>query len=396
MKMDVLMKTALKKILMKKMARQIKFGLLTAGLVSGFASQAMADSPAYVPLQGDHKILVMDSHTLEPLAVIPTDGQSIDTRLLPNGTKLYAVNVESTEMTVVRTKCPSDDSQWTDGEREQGFCVPNSKLKSVTIEGSGGFYFSVRDDSKYIYVSSITTSADGEVTAYINVVDTLTDTIVNRLVPPPENMSIANEISPDGKTIWTASANGYVQGLNPETGEPTTPAIFVGLVPATKKFSPDGKRLFVANMPPGTMEGGDTSKLVATVAVVDIETNTLIKSIELTPGSSISGIEVVAKKNQVWTANSNSTFTVIDMTSLEVLKTITVPFTTGEALDVSPDGERALFVSFNGPLINPERGQPDDTSPTYVQLYSTTTFEPISDAVFVGNNSGGIPSLSAE
>jgi DNA-binding beta-propeller fold protein YncE len=373
----------------------------------GNTAQA-ADDPAYVLLQGDHAVSVRNSRTLAPITMIATDGQSIDSRLTPDGTKLYVLNVGSPKMTVIRAKCPANKVDWSDAERATGKCVPNSKLEPVTIPNAGGFYFSIRRDSKIIYVSS--SSPDPAAPkggnpftsslSFIYAIDIRTDRILRKIPTPKGRMSIAGEISPDGKTLWIATADGFAQGLNPETGAPTTPAIFVGLVPATAKISPDGRWLFAANMPPGPgMPGPQPAKSdkppVATVGVVDLTTLKLVKSVTMTPNSMISGIEVVGKKHQVWLANANNTVVVVDMRTHEIVKTITVPYTTAEAVDVSPDGERALVVSFNGKLMDPS-GQPQAKSPTYIQLYSTTTFEPIGAAVFVGNNSGGIPSLSAE
>ncbi|HEX4025799.1 MAG TPA: hypothetical protein VHX52_14015 [Steroidobacteraceae bacterium] len=58
----------------------------------------------------------------------------------------------------------------------------------------------------------------------------------------------------------------------------------------------------------------------------------------MTPNSMITGIEVSGKSHQVWTANANNTVAVIDMNSLKILKMITTPFETAEAVEVSTDG----------------------------------------------------------
>jgi hypothetical protein len=380
-----------------------------AGILTASAVNAAAVDYAYVLLQGDHAVSVRDSRTLAPVAMIKTDGQSIDSRLTPDGAKLYTLNVGSPKMTVIRAKCPASKVEWSDAERAADKCVPNTAIGSVTIPDAGGFYFSIARDGSVIYVSSMSPNPDAPKSdnpfassvSFIYAIDTRTDRILRKIPTPAGKMSIAGEISPDGKTLWIATADGYAQGLNPQTGAAVTPATFVGLVPATAKISADGRYLFAANMPPGPgMPGPQPPKSdkppMATVGVLDLKTNKLVKTINMTPDSQISGIEIVSRKNQVWLANANNTVIVVDTRTLKIVKTITVPYTTAEAVDVSADGERALVVSFNGKLIDPATRQPGSKSPTYIQLYSTTTFEPIGTAVFVGNNSGGIPSLSAE
>jgi YVTN family beta-propeller protein len=386
--------------------------VLLGGMASSSGNAAQnRDDPAYLTLQGDHAVSVRDSHTLAPIAMIPTDGQSIDSRITPDGTKLYTLNVGSAKMTVIRAKCPSDKDDWNDTERAADKCVPDTQLPAVTIPGNGGFYFSIRHDGKIIYVTSsspdpATPKGANPFTSslsFIYAIDTHTDEILKKLAPPRGKIAIAGEISPDGKTLWIATADGFLQGLDANTGSPLTPTVFVGLVPATVKCSPDGKRVYAANMPPGPgMPGappqGDKSAAppVATVGVVDTKSLKLIKSISMTPGSAITGIEMVGERNQVWTANGNNTVSVIDTRSLQVVRTITTPFSLAEAVDVSIDGERALVIGFNGKLFDPGTATPAAKAPAFAQLYSTKTFEPIGDLVSLGNNSGGIPSLSAQ
>jgi DNA-binding beta-propeller fold protein YncE len=390
--------------------------LLTASVLAGAALRVAAaqssDEYAYLTLQGDHLVSVRNARTLAVLATIPTDGQSIDSRITPDHTKLYTLNVGSAKMSVLRLKCPADKAAWTETERAAGKCIPNTQLPAVTIPGAGGGYFSIRRDGKIIYVASFTPDPDApkgaspfaSARSYVTVIDIRTDKVLKQVATPKGKMAIAAEISPDSKTMWIATGDGFVQGLDPETGVPTTPMIFVGLVPATIKISPDGKRLFAANMPPvpGMMgappapSGKPVPPPVATVGIVDIRTQKLIETISMTPNSMITGIEVSGKSNQVWTANANNTVAVIDMGSLKILKMITTPFETAEAVEVSTDGERALVIGFNGKLFDPGTATPGGKSPAFAQLYSTKTFEPLTAPISIGNNSGGIPSISAE
>jgi DNA-binding beta-propeller fold protein YncE len=357
-------------------------------------------------------VCVRDSRTLAAIATIPTDGQSIDSRITPDHTKLYTLNVGSAKMSVLRLKCPSDRANWSDTERAAGKCVPNTQLPGVTIPGAGGGYFSIRRDGKVIYVASFTpdpnapkgTSPFAAARSYVTVIDIRTDKVLKQVATPKGKMAIAAEISPDSKTMWIATADGFVQGLDPESGVPTSPMIFVGLVPATIKISPDGKRLFAANMPPvpGMMgapaapSGKPVPPPVATVGVVDITAQKLIRTISMRPNSMITGIEVSGKSTQVWTANANNTVAVIDMSSLKILKMITTPFETAEAVELSTDGSRALVIGFNGKLFDPGTATPGGKSPAFARLYSTKTFEPLTAPIAIGNNSGGIPSISAE
>jgi DNA-binding beta-propeller fold protein YncE len=379
--------------------------LSTAALLGAVATLSgkfawAADEFAYIPLQGDHAVSVRDSRTLEPIATVPTDGTSIDSRLTPDSTKLYVINTFNPVVSIIRAKCPTNKDDWSDAERAAGKCVPHSKLGTHKTDDSMSGYFSITRDSKLIYIMSggpdpaAPPGADPftSMITHINVVDTRTDKNIKILSPPKGTM--AAEISPDGKTLWIATVKGLVQGLDPNTGAPITSTVFVGLMPATIKVSPDGKWLYAANMPPGAGPQADKANPpIATVGVVDTKALKLVKTISMTPGSTITGIEVTGKANQVWTANANNTVTVIDMRSLKIVKTITTPFETAEAVDVSNDGERALVVGFNGKL---DPMNPGANFPAFAQLYSTKTFAPIGKLISLGNNSAGIPSLSAE
>lgn len=392
-------------------ARLLTATVLTAAALAATAAQP-SDEYAYLTLQGDHVVSVRDSRTLAAIATIPTDGQSIDSRITPDHTKLYTLNVGSAKMSVLRVKCPADRTDWVETERAAGKCVPNTQLPAVTIPGAGGGYFSIRRDGRIIYVASFTPdpnapkggSAFASATSYLTVIDIRNDKVLKQVATPKGKMAIAAEISPDSKTMWIATGDGFVQGLNPDTGVPTTPMIFVGLVPATIKISPDGKRLFAANMPPvpgmtgapAAPSGKSVPPPVATVGVVDISSQKLIKTIPMTLNSMITGMEVSGSANQVWTANANNTVAVIDMASLRILKMITTPFETTEAVEVSTDGERALVIGFNGKLFNPGTATPGAKSPAFAQLYSTKTYQPLTEPIPLGNNSGGIPSISAE
>jgi DNA-binding beta-propeller fold protein YncE len=404
---------------LRSSSRKLLTAIVLAGALLSVAEGQSSEEYAYLTLQGDHVVSVRDSRTLAVIARIPTDGQSIDSRITPDHTKLYTLNVGSAKMSVLRLKCPADRANWSETERAAGKCVPNTQLPAVTIPGAGGGYFSIRRDGRIIYVASFTpdpnapkgASPFASARSYVTVVDIRTDRVLKQVATPKGKMAIAAEISPDSKTMWIATGDGFVQGLDPETGVPTTPLTFVGLLPATIKISPDGKRLFAANMPPvpgmmGAVPGTTGAPPapsdkpapppVATVGVVDIATQKLIKTISMTPNSMITGLEVSGKSNQVWTANANNTVTVIDMSSLKILKVITTPFQTAEAVEVSTDGGRALVIGFNGKLFDPGTATPGSKSPSFAQLYSTKTFEPLTAPISIGNNSGGIPSMSAE
>jgi len=391
--------------------RLVTASALAAAMLSVSAARFSGEY-AYLTLQGDHVVSVRDSHTLAVIATIPTDGQSIDSRITPDHTKLYALNVGSAKLSVLRLRCPADRINWSATERAAGKCTPNAQLPAITIPGAGGGYFSIRRDGRVIYVASFTpdpnapkgASPFAAARSYVTVIDIREDKVLKQVATPKGKMAIAAEISPDSKTMWIATGDGFVQGLDPETGVPTTAMIFVGLVPATIKISPDGKRLFAANMPPvpGLMGAPPASSgkvvppPVATVGVVDITTQKLIKTISMTSNSMITGIEVSGTSNQVWTANANNTVTVIDMSSLKILKTIITPFETAEAVELSTDGGRALVIGFNGKLFDPGTAAPGAKSPAFAQLYSTKTFAPLTAPIPIGNNSGGIPSISAE
>jgi len=219
------------------------------------AAQAGATHPAYIPLQGDKAVSVRDSRTLAPIVTVPTDGQSIDSRLTPDGTKLYVINVFNPKVTVMRARCPDERDRWTAAEQSAGRCAPNTKLGSITVADKFAFYFSIPADGRWMYLMS---SAGMTSPSHINVVDTRTDEIVRTFEAPKG--AIAAAISPDNTLLWTGALDGSVQAIDATTAKPIGPVVKVAVAPATMKLSADGTRLYTVSMPgPAWMSAPTTS-----------------------------------------------------------------------------------------------------------------------------------------
>ena len=353
------------------------------------AAQVGDAHPAYIPLQGDKAVSVRDSHTLAPIATMPTDGQSIDSRLTPDGTKLYVINVFNPKVTVIRARCPADRDRWTEEEQRAGQCMPNSRLGSITVTDKFAFYFSIPADGRWMYLMS---SAGMISPSHINVVDTRTDKIVRTFEAPKG--TIAAAISPDNTLLWTGALDGSVQAIDAATAKPVGPVLKVAVAPATMKLSADGSRLYTVSMPGPSQTGAPVKdRPPARINIIDTKAFKMVAGIAVGTNSMILGFDVSPDSRQVWSANGNNTVSVVAARSGKLLKTITVPFELAEAVDVSADNERALVIGFNGKL-DPMNPQPN--FPAFAQLYSTRTFQPLGKPVSLGNNSGGIPSLSAD
>lgn len=370
--------------------------LSTVALLASACSQSPADDAAtdeaaatdpaprfaYIPLQGAEQVVVVDLETRKEVARVATDGRSIDTRITPDLTKVYAINVFNPKVSVIRAMCPADETAWTDAERAAGKCVPNSRLGTITVEDKGAYYFSISRDGKRMYLVSDTA---------VNEIDTATDKILRRIKIPAG--TIAVEADPDGKRLWLGGASGTIQAIDVATGEPVGKMAKVDPAPATFKLSPDGAWIYTVSIPTDLSKGtfNVARDKSATVQVVDARTMELVATNSVGIGSMILGLEVATDGSQVWSANGNNTITLIDGKTHKIVRTITTDFDAAEAVELTPDGKLLLAVGHLGSL---DPTNPPADRQAYGQFYSTQTFEKVGEPIDLGKTSGGIPVIS--
>ena len=338
------------------------------------------DSFVYVHLQGPSTVRVFNGYTAAQIAEIPTDGKSIDSRLLPCGNKLYVLNTSppnssdildptnpgpKMNVTVIRTRCPSDTRQWTTEERATGKCVPNTKLRSV-VPTNYAFYFNPSPASGYIYLGT---------TAGVDVVDTSIDKVVRSF-----NISglVALDISPDGKSLYAGIVNktgaGSVQTYDTATGNTIGSAVSVDQLPITLIVSPDGKRVYTANWnPAGAPANSSRDTVASTVSIIDTTGPVLklVTEVSLGNGSLPLSAEASLDGRTVYTANANPTFSALTASSNTVFD-VRTPFT-AYAMGVSRDSARLALVMVDEKYV--DVNQISHVLPGYLQLYSALSFQ---------------------
>jgi YVTN family beta-propeller protein len=175
-------------------------------------------------------------------------------------------------------------------------------------------------------------------------------------------------LSTDGNTAYVAlSRSNSLAAVDLREGK-VVAQIPVGVAPFAVKVSADGGRAYVSNWGGRHPRSGEKTATTSgtpavvgargvaasgTVSVVDLQTNTVVKEIEV--GLHPSGLALHEAHRRLYVANANSdTVSVIDTESLQVVETISVrpdpslPFgSMPNALALTPDGN-TLFVANGG------------------------------------------------
>jgi len=140
-------------------------------------------------------------------------------------------------------------------------------------------------------------------------------------------------VSPDGTRVYVANINDNTVSVINTSTNTITATINVGTRPLGISVSPDGSQLYVANFVDGT------------VSVINTTTNSV--SATVTVGQSPSGVAVSADGSKVYITNAGSgTVSVINTVTNAVVAAIAVGSSpTGIAL--SPDGSRAYVANDN-------------------------------------------------
>jgi YVTN family beta-propeller protein len=175
-------------------------------------------------------------------------------------------------------------------------------------------------------------------------------------------------LNADGSTAYVALSRSNTLAVVDLREGKVTAQIPVGVAPFAVKVSADGRRAYVSNWGGRHAKSGEKTATTSgtpavvdargvaasgTVSVVDLQTNTVVKEVEV--GLHPSGLALDEAHRRLYVANANSdTVSVIDTDSLQVVETISVrpdpslPFgSMPNALALAPDGN-TLFVANGG------------------------------------------------
>lgn len=309
-----------------------------------------AQSPMRVGPQKDNSHVVATGQLLRPAGdSLEFGGRPLDMVLSPDGRTLYVKDnrglvVVDVETWKVRHELP------------------------VARGGSSMQGIAVSPDGKRVYLSNAASQlleavlqADGRL-QWGRRIDMPQPTVGGESYP------CGIVLSADGNTAYVVlSRNNSVAVVDLREGKVVT-EIPVGVAPFAVKLSADGRRAYVSNWGGRhPKEGEKTAKTSGTpalvdsrgvaasgtVSVIDLQTKAVVREIEvgLQPG----GLALDERRNRLYVTNANSdTVSVVDISSLQVVETISVrpdpslPFgSMPNALALSPDGN-TLFVANGG------------------------------------------------
>ena len=331
---------------------------------AGSCSAAALASRSYSPMYDDNTLQVFSGDDLQTIGTVGGLSTPAEMVTSGDGRTLYV------------------DDWGTGALRVMNACT----FQTIALIPVGGFsiasYISGPNGSlgsRYMYVSSL---ADEDV----NVVDTWTNTIV-RTYPVPGIAGV--QLSPDGSRLYAVTAEG-VFTFDPMTGQQVAPFLFTGtLVPTWMTATPDGSKLYLADT------GSDR------ISVVDAQTMTITKTIQLPFGSTPITVSVTPDGKEVWVADGASSdgAVVISTATDSVVKVIP---TNGMALAItfSRDGSDA-YIAEGGPnsdsahlgalflvlaALTAVRGDGD------IRIMNTSTLQQVGPVVATGQVPGNVSS----
>ena len=175
----------------------------------------------------------------------------------------------------------------------------------------------VRPDGARVYV----TTYDG-----VAVIDTATNTVVATI---PIVAGAGMDFSPDGSRLYLANMGLDAVSVIDTATNTVIVDIPVGHTPFDVVVRPDGARVYVSNASTNT------------VSVIDTATNTVVATVPV-PRDPL-GMDISPDGTRLYVASLSGAVSVIDTASNAVVATVPVPFARG--VDVAPSGDRVYVTN---------------------------------------------------
>jgi YVTN family beta-propeller protein len=302
---------------------------------------------------------IVDAETHEIVGSISGFDFPSNTYVTPEGAKVFVDNWGTNEVLVVdaNTRTIVDAIQ-----------LPGKMLGSLNPAGTRLY--------ETLLPSGIDDSGHG---GTVFVIDTATNEVVGTLTTDVN--PIASVVSPDGETVYVATLNSVVP-IDTATGKNRSDPIETPGVPGWLAITPDGHKVYTANVP-------------ADVSVIDTQSNTLITTIPTGTGSAPQYNAVAPDGKTHWATHAGGGIGIVSTQTDELIKVLP---TQGMAMTVSfsPDGTKA-FVGEGGPNTVREDGLQaiiESASGTWhpgpgnLTIYDAATFELLTRIPEVGEFPG--------
>jgi gliding motility-associated-like protein len=247
----------------------------------------------YMPDYASNMVLAINTINNKVIANIPVGANPGFVAISPDGKKAYVANVSGRSLSIINTQ--------------------TNQVKDISIfDNPTALVFSADGTRAYVAGES------GECT----VIDVANDAVLTALTFPSGGAGIA--LSNDGKWIYATNlANGDIRIY--DTGNNAASINIPAQGARYAVTSPDGSKIYF------------TGSYTNTIYIIDVATNTLSATIDLTADAE--GIAVSPDGNRIYVTNQSAgTVTVINAVNNSVMTTLPVG-NMPEGVSVTPDGK---------------------------------------------------------
>jgi YVTN family beta-propeller protein len=185
----------------------------------------------------------------------------------------------------------------------------------------------------------------------VSVIDTVTNTLVGSPIPVGLN-PIGVAVTPDGSKVYVANLNlfgafGTVSVIDTATNTVVGSPITVGsnLHPFGVAVTPDGSKVYVTNF-------GSADPATNAVSVIDTVTNTVVGS-PIPVGKDPTGVAVTPDGSKVYVANHNGNTVSVIATATNTVVGSPIPVgTLPVGVAVTPDGSKVYVANPHGNTVS--------------------------------------------
>jgi YVTN family beta-propeller protein len=309
----------------------LAFGLVgTSGIASAAARSELGQSATHCPSVQELRSLgyfsttggaerVIDTRTSNIVGTIQGFKFPSNTYVTPDGQKVFVDNWGTDQVLVV-----------------------NACTRRIvgSIQLPGKMLGSLNPSGTRLYETLLPTGLQETGSGRVFVINTATDKVVATIQTAVK--PVASVVSPNGKIVYVATLNSVVP-IDVNTGQALSPPIPISAVPGWLAITPDGSKIYTANIPSG-------------VSVIDTSSNTVTTTIATPPNSAPQYDAVSPNGRWVWAtfAGAGGGIGIISVATDRLTRTL-------------PSEGMSMTVSFNGSRAYVGEGGPNTTRANGVQ-----------------------------